>query len=77
MDDISRLQVLLALHVDANGVARDAEVADAEMPKMVSPVFRAFAERARRAALDPRCATLPLPKTALGKPATVVFVFGL
>jgi hypothetical protein len=31
--------------------------------------FRAFAERAERAVLDPTCAKLPVPPDLLGKPA--------
>ncbi len=36
---------------------------------MADPRFRAFAERAVRAVLDPRCANLPLPKDKLGTDA--------
>jgi hypothetical protein len=37
--------------------------------------FRAFAERARRAVLDTRCATLPLPSAELGKVGKLTFRF--
>jgi neural Wiskott-Aldrich syndrome protein len=38
-------------------------------------VFRAFAERAVRAVLDPRCADLPLPQSMLGKTDVLTFQF--
>jgi len=38
-------------------------------------VFRAFAERAVRAVLDPTCANLPLPRTMLGQRRTLDFRF--
>lgn len=72
---VDKLQVLLTVTTDAAGVARLAVVADPDVPKLADPVFRAFAERARRAVLDPRCADLPLPAKLLGKTNVLTFRF--
>jgi hypothetical protein len=42
---------------------------------MSDPRFRAFAERAIRAIMDVRCASLPLPPNALGKVNVLTFRF--
>ncbi len=56
--------------VDASGVARDVRLLPAFQARSGSdPAFRAFAERAERAVLDPHCATLPLPPNLLGQAA--------
>jgi hypothetical protein len=39
------------------------------------PRFRAFAERAIRAVRNPRCASLPIPRSELGKIGTLTFRF--
>ncbi len=52
---------------DASGVVRKAEVAGDDVGRMGDPRFRAFAERAMRAILDPHCANLPLPNNASGQ----------
>jgi hypothetical protein len=67
--------VLLTVTTDATGVVRLAVVAEPDVPKLSDPVFRAFAERARRAVMDPRCANLPLPAKLLGKPNVLTFRF--
>jgi hypothetical protein len=54
---------------DANGIARRAEVNRVDIDRMNDPQFRAFADRAVRAVLDPRCAKLPLPASLLGRAA--------
>ena len=72
---VDKLQVLLTVTTDAGGVVRFAVVADPDVPKLSDPVFRAFAERARRAVLDPRCASLPLPPKLLGRPNVLTFRF--
>ena len=69
------MQVLLTVTTDQAGVARLAVVAGADEGRLSDPVFRAFAERARRAVLDPRCAALPLPQTLLGKTNVLTFQF--
>lgn len=73
--NVDKLQVLLTVTTDAAGVVRLAVVADPDVPKLSDPVFRAFAERARRAVLDPRCADLPLPQKLLGKTNVLTFRF--
>ena len=55
----------LFVTVDAEGVARQVEVAPEDAARVGDPRFRAFAERAVRAVLDPRCATLPVPQTLI------------
>ena len=60
-----KMHVMLTVSVDGDGVARTATVADEDRGRMSDPGFRAFADRARRAVLDPRCSTLPVPKTLI------------
>ena len=50
-------------------------IAGDDIARMSDPRFRAFAERARRAVLDPRCANLPLPNKVLGKVNVLTFRF--
>ncbi len=73
--DIDKQRVLLTVTTDATGTARIVEIAAEDQGKMGDPRFRAFAERARRAVLDPRCANLPLPRTLLGRNAVLTFRF--
>jgi hypothetical protein len=56
--------------IDATGEARDVKLSDADAARAASdPAFRAFAERAERAVMDPTCAKLPVPADLLGKPS--------
>ncbi len=73
--DIDKQRVLLTVTTDPDGIARKAEVAGADIGRMSDPRFRAFAERARRAILDPQCANLPLPNHVLGKINVLTFRF--
>ena len=73
--DLDKQRVLLTVTTDAGGIARRADVAGSDVPRMSDPRFRAFAERARRAIMDARCATLPLPATALGRVNVLTFRF--
>jgi neural Wiskott-Aldrich syndrome protein len=72
---VDQMQVLLTVTTDGSGVARVAMVAPPDVSRLSDPVFRAFAERARRAVLDPRCADLPLPPRLLGKSNELTFRF--
>jgi hypothetical protein len=72
---VDKMQVLLTVTTDPAGVARLAVVAGSDEARLSDPVFRAFAERARRAVLDPHCADLPLPQTLLGRPNVLTFRF--
>jgi hypothetical protein len=72
---VMEFQVLLTVTVDAAGVAREAQVAPSDAGRLSDPVFRAFAERARRAVLDPTCANLPLPPRMQGQVQTITFRF--
>jgi outer membrane biosynthesis protein TonB len=73
--DIDKQRVLLTVTTDATGVARKAEVTGADASRMGDPRFRAFAERAVRAVMDPRCANLPLPNNVLGRINVLTFRF--
>jgi hypothetical protein len=63
--DLEKMQAMLLVTVDADGVAREAAVAPEDQGKLADPRFRAFAERAVRAVLDPRCANLPVPHSLI------------
>jgi hypothetical protein len=73
--DIDKQRVLLTVTTDATGIARNAVVAGDDVGRMGDPRFRAFAERAIRAIMDPRCANLPLPNNVLGKVNVLTFRF--
>jgi outer membrane biosynthesis protein TonB len=73
--DIDKQRVLLTVTTDASGVARRAEVAGDDIGRMGDPRFRAFAERAIRAIMDPHCANLPLPNNVLGRVNVLTFRF--
>jgi hypothetical protein len=73
--DLDKMSVLLNVTTDAGGVVRRAEVAEQDQARLGDPRFRAFAERARRAVMDARCATLPLPKDKLGHNNDLTFRF--
>ena len=73
--DIDKQRVLLTVTTDAAGVARRADVAGDDLGRMSDPRFRAFAERAIRAIMDPRCANLPLPNKVLGRINVLTFRF--
>jgi TonB family protein len=72
---VEQMQVLLTVTTDAAGVARAAVVAGPDEPRLSDPIFREFAERARRAVLDPRCADMPLPPNLTGKTNVLTFRF--
>jgi hypothetical protein len=72
---IDKQRVMLTVTTDANGVVHQAEIAGDDIGRMSDPRFRAFAERARRAILDPRCANLPLPNNVLGRVNVLTFRF--
>jgi hypothetical protein len=73
--DINKMRVTLTVTTDASGVVREAKIGGDDVDRMGDPRFRAFAERAQRAVLDPRCANLPLPNTLLGKINVLTFRF--
>lgn len=73
---VNDFQVLLDVTTDASGVVRIANVAPSDLGRIDSnPELRAFAERAVNAVLDPRCASLPLPPSMLGRPRRLEFRF--
>jgi len=63
--EIEKQVVHLRLTTDEQGVIRQAELIGTDASRV--GVARAFAERARRAALDPVCSRLPLPAAVLGQ----------
>jgi hypothetical protein len=73
--DIDKQRVLLTVTTGPDGVVHQAVIAGDDVGRMGDPRFRAFAERARRAVLDARCANLPLPPKDLGKVGTFTFRF--
>ena len=56
-------------------MARWVEVTGPDEERLSDPGLRAFAERARHAVLDPRCANLPLPPSVMGKGGVLTFRF--
>jgi hypothetical protein len=73
--NLDQLSVVLHVITDATGMARTAQVAAEDIGKLSDPVFQAFAERAVRAVLDARCASLPLPQQMLGRINNLTFRF--
>lgn len=73
--DLETMSVQVIVTFDETGMARLAEVGDADRGKMGNPRFAVFFERARRAILSPRCANLPIPRNELGKVGILTFRF--
>ena len=71
--DFDKQSVKLILTTDPAGVVRDVRLAAGDQGR-TGPA-RAFAERARRAALDPQCAQLPLPAAMKGRVQTFEITF--
>lgn len=67
--------VRLVVTTDPTGTIRVAEIAANDASRSGGGVARAFAERARRAALDPQCAQLPLPGALKGQNRTFEITF--
>jgi neural Wiskott-Aldrich syndrome protein len=74
-EGVDQMSVVLNVVTDASGTTRLASVADEDKGKLSDPVFQAFAERAVRAVMDVRCATLPLPHQMLGHINNLTFRF--
>jgi outer membrane biosynthesis protein TonB len=68
--DYATYVAVITVTIDATGEAREVKLSDADAARAASdPAFRAFAERAERAVMDPTCAKLPVPADLLGKPS--------
>ncbi len=68
--DYATFTTLMTVTVDATGEVHDVKLApEAQARAGADPIYRAFAERAEHAVLDPQCAHLPLPPNMLGQPA--------
>lgn len=70
-----QMQVILQVTVDATGMARKADIGTEDQARLSDPVFRAFAERARRAVLDAHCNPFPLPANLMGQVQVLKFRF--
>lgn len=73
--DLERMSAYMTVTFDAAGTVRIADVAEEDRSRMSDPRFRAFVERARRALLNPQCASLPLPRDKLGTTGGLTFRF--
>lgn len=67
--------VRLTVTTDGAGVIRDARVSPQDISGTLAGRARYFAEQARRAALDPQCSPLPLPRPMLGSIHTFEITF--
>jgi len=68
--DYATYVATITVTIDATGEARDVKLSDTDTGRAgADPAFRAFAERAERAVMDPTCAKLPVPPDMLGKPS--------
>jgi hypothetical protein len=68
--DYATFSAVITVTIDADGEVRDAHLSPADAARAgADPAFRAFAERAQQAVMDPVCAKLPVPETLLGKPS--------
>jgi hypothetical protein len=76
--DGEKFVVRLRVTTDEAGVARIAEVTAEDAARMSDPRFRAFAESAQRAVLNPRCANFAklLPASMLGQRRVLDVRFG-
>lgn len=73
--DYDKYLVHLILTTDANGVIRQAAIAINAAYQKGNGAARAYAERVRRAALDPQCAHLSLPNAMIGQIHTFEITF--
>jgi hypothetical protein len=67
--------VHLVVTTDANGVAREAQIAPGDPAATPDNPLHAFAERAVRAVLAAQCSALPLPPQMLGQIHRFDFIF--
>jgi hypothetical protein len=72
-----KFQAYITVTIDAAGEVHEAVLAPQDAARAAAdPQFRALAERAINAVMDPVCAKLPLPPELLGKPSqTLTFRF--
>ena len=64
--DADKMSAVLQVVTDGSGTVRDVKIVQPGQ----GPGGLAFAERARRAALDPQCNPIPLPRALLGQTHT-------
>lgn len=63
---IEQPSIGLIITVSPNGETVGVKLAAEDRARLISIQFRVFAERARRAVLDPKCSRLPIPASLLG-----------
>jgi|GEM_PF-5535623 len=75
--DYASYSAKMTVTIDSAGVVHDVVLDPAAQARAASDeAYRAFAERAEQAVLDPGCAKLPLPPSLLGQPsAKLTFLF--
>jgi hypothetical protein len=73
--NFDKQSVRLIVTTDPTGTIRVADIAADDASRTSGGVARAFAERARRAALDPQCAQIPLPDKLKGQNRTFEITF--
>ncbi len=56
--NVDKMSGFMQLTVDTTGVIRDAQISETDRVRMGDPRYRAFAERAVRAAMSPQCSNL-------------------
>jgi hypothetical protein len=68
--DYATYSAVMTVTIDAQGTVRAVELSAPDRARASADfAFRAFAERAERAVLDPQCANLPVPPNLLGQPS--------
>ena len=73
--DLEKMSVILDVKTRPGGVVYEANVGREDEARLADPRFRAFAERAIRAVMNPRCATLPLTQDKLADANELTFRF--
>ena len=73
--DLEKMSVVLNVRTRPGGIVQQVEIGREDLARLSDPRFRAFAERAVRAAMDPRCAVLPLPKEESARVDELTFRF--
>jgi hypothetical protein len=68
------MQAVIRVWLSADATVERTEIVDTE-GRMADPVWRAFAERARRAPLNPTCSKLPIPADKLEDLRVFTFTF--
>jgi hypothetical protein len=68
------MSAVIKIWVGVHGIAERTEIID-QRGSMSDPIWRAFAERARRTPLNPTCSKLPIPENKLEQYRVVTITF--